>query len=147
MLILLLILGVYSLINLIRFIRINELSIFAKILEIIAYAFLIILAIFEIYWIAYSFKRGTTILNSLCFNKDKTRNNGIFIISLIFSILFLSGTIIFLLPIFNIYSLTNLDITDYQLLVNIMSFLFANNLFVFIYALTMKNNDFALLKS
>jgi len=113
------------------------------ILDLLGFIIIAVIQGFEIYWIFRSFKRGTQILSSLCFNINRSKNKLVFIFSIITTISFFVDFIWFLLIIIGINplipnSFNEID-NDFFMLLGLFGFI--NSLFVFLYTCFMANED------
>lgn len=139
------IIDVFALIYSLLFIKNYNLAFENALLEILGYVVILILTLFQIYWISLSYKKGSQILPLLCFNQNKTRNNFIYYLSITLSIISFGLTLLFFIPLFylkfNIRSFTNIT---YILFCLICFSLCINSLFVFLYTKYMGREDLSI---
>ena len=139
-------LNVFSLFYSFVYINKHDLELIQSLMEILAFAVLIVLTCFEFYWVFLSFKKGTQILSHLCYNTDKSVNRTILYISLISTITSFILSLIFVLPLFtSLYKLNNFTNITYLMMFDVFISLFFNSGFVFLYATLMKGEDLSIL--
>ena len=143
---LLICLNVFSLIYSFVYINKHDLDLTQSLMEIIAFAVLISLTLFEFYWICVSFKKGTQILSHLCYNSDKSVNHTILYISLISTITSFVLSLVFVLPLFtSLYKINNFTNITYLMMFDVFISLFINSGFVFLYTTLMRCEDLSIL--
>ena len=137
------VLGVYFCVDIFNYMGTIEGSKLNILLDIAGIIVGIGISIFEIYWIIKSFKKGTQILNLLCFNKNREKNRPVMIVSLIFSILFFLGSIWFFLTLVKVIPFQPETIVnaDLEVLLYIFLFAFINVFYTFLYTITMGTED------
>src|SRR5574344_1697217 len=113
------------------------------ILDLLGFIILSVINGFEIYWIIRSFKRGTQILSSLCFNRNRSRNKLIFVFSLVTMILFAVDFIWFFLIVIGVNPLipNSFNVVDNDFFMALGLFGLINSFFVFLYTCFMANED------